>query len=232
MPRPKKNRNAGEAVEAAEVAQENILEDAQTDGETNAPATFTQEQVQEMISKAVAQALANAQQQPQKLVAQEEMVTVLYLDEVSQNSTLELPGFGSMRPQSYIEIPKKDFGNKFMGIPLARKLIERRHLIVTSGLTQDERERWGCDYKDGELLDERTFDKMLDYPTPQLAAIFERLCPEHQRFVARRMITAKERNDSRISIEKTKKINELSKKNDPNGMLKPVLQAFGVEIAE
>ena len=60
--------------------------------------------------------------------------------------------------------------------------------------------------------------------------MFEKLCPEHQRFVATRMITAKEKGDNRMSAEKAKRINELSKKNDPEGMLKPVMEAYAEEL--
>lgn len=194
--------------------------------------TFTLEQVQAMLAEASKKAAEEAvahERAHQAAMRGDEMVTIAYLAEVSPESELVLPGYGSMRPQSYIEVPKKEFGNKFMST-LVRKLIDKRHLIVLDGLTKDERERWNCDYKDGEVLDERTFDKMLDYPTPQLAEIFEKLCPEHQRFVARRMITAKEKGDNRISVSKAKAINDLSKRNDPNGMLKPVMEAFSAEI--
>lgn len=225
MGRPKKNRKIEEETQEQAVS----APETEKGGEESASRLFSEQEVQAMIAKAVAEAMSK--QQAAKPAMPDDMVTVLYLDEVSPNSTLALDGYGTMRPQSYIEIPKREFGNKFMGIALVRKLIERRHLIVMDGLTQEERERWNCDYRKGELLDERTFDKMLDYPTPQLAEIFEKLCPEHQKFVACRMITAKERNDNRISVEKAKKINDLSKKNDPNGMLKPVMEAFGAEIS-
>ena len=227
MGRPKKNavKTPDEAMEIiGEAATNEQAEIAAVNDET--PQTYTKAQVEELVRQAVANAMAGVSA---KSTAPDDMVTVLYLDECSNESTLELPGYGTMRPYSYLDVPKKEFGNKFMSA-LARKLLDKRKLLVTAGLTQSERERWNCDYKDGEVLDEQTFDKMLDYPTPQLAAIFEKLCPEHQRFVACRMITAKERNDNRISVEKAKKINELSKKNDPNGMLKPVLEAFGAEI--
>lgn len=185
---------------------------------------FTKTEVEAMIADALAK--ANISKAP----SADEVVTILYLDECAPKSTLEIPGYGTMRPYGYLEVPKREFGNKFMSA-LVRKLLDKRILIVVSGLTQAERERWNCDYKEGEILDEQTFDKMLDYPTPKLAEIFEKLCVEHQRFVACRMITAKEKGDNRISVEKAKRINDLSKKNDPNGMLKPVLDAFGAEIS-
>lgn len=158
-----------------------------------------------------------------------EVVTVMFIAEVSDKNTLELPGYGSMRPGSYLEIPKMEFGGKFMST-LARKLIDKRHLIVVSGLNEDERIRWNCDYKEGEVLSEKAFDKMLDYDMERLTEMFTRLCPEHQRFVARRFITAKENGDNRVSLDKAKALNEISKKNDPEGMLKPVITAFKEEI--
>ena len=172
-------------------------------------------------------ALANAQ--PTTIKVAEETVTVAYMAEVAPTSTLDLKEYGTLRPGSYIEVPKKEFGNKFM-TNLVRKLIEKRHLLVLNGLDEDERERWGCNYKAGEILDQRTFDKMLDLSTEKLAEVFEKLCPEHQRFVATRMITAKEKGDNRMSAEKAKRINELSKKNDPEGMLKPVMEAYAEEL--
>ena len=193
---------------------------------------FSAEQVRAMIAAAVEQALSKAKAeaaQPVRIAAAEETVTVGYLAAVSNKSVLELPGYGTLRPGGYIEVPKREFGNKFMS-NLVRKRIDNRHLIVMSGLTQEERRRWNCDYRAGEVLDERTFDRLLELPTPELAAIFEKLCPEHQRFVACRMITAKEKGDNRISMEKARRINELSKASDPAGMLKPVLEAFSAEI--
>ena len=189
----------------------------------NTEKTYSEEQVQDMIVKAVAEAMARQK------ANMDEMVTVLYLDEVNPDSELKLDGYGSMKPNTYIEVPKKEFGNKFMS-GLVRKLIGQRKLIVTNGLTKDERERWNCDYKSGEVLDEMSFDKMLDYSTEQLESIFKNLCPEHQRFIATRMITAKENGDNRVSLSKAQRLNELSKATDPAGMFKPVLDAFGNDI--
>lgn len=162
-------------------------------------------------------------------IGKDEVVTVLYIAEVSDRSVLTLPGYGSLRPNSYLQVPKMEFGGKFMS-ELVRKMIDKRHIIVVDGLTQDERVRWNCDYKEGEILSERAFDRMLDFDMDRLCDMFAHLCPEHQRFVARRFITAKERNDNRVNFEKVKALNELSKKNDPDGMLKPVLEAFKQEI--
>lgn len=240
MGRPRKNSVLEEngnreffAPDAAEMTPEAAEAAAQTDKTAQTEAAekkeilYSQADVQAMVAKAVAEAMAKAGAVVP--AAPQDMVTLIYLAEVSPESELNLPNYGTLRMGSYLEVPKKEFGNKFMS-SLARKLLEKRHLIVMSGLSEDERRRWNCDYRPGEVLDERTFDKLLDYPLDKLCEIFEKLCPEHQRFVATRLITAKERNDNRVSIEKAKRLNELSKANDPEGMLKPVLEAYGKEI--
>lgn len=185
--------------------------------------TFTEEQVQAMIAKAVAEATAQFHKD-----SGEQMVTLLYLAEVSPENTLILPGYGSLRPHSYLEVSKREFGSKFMSA-LARKLIERRHLLVVDGLTKDERQRWGCDYKSGEVLDERVFDKMLDYSTEEIADIFRHLCREHQEFVAKRFITAHERKDNRVSLAKVRALNQISKESGEE-LFRPIIEAYKADM--
>lgn len=160
---------------------------------------------------------------------EDDVVTLLFIAEVSDKNILELEGYGSFRPGSYLDVPKREFGGKFMS-PLARKLIEKRHLLVLNGLTADERVRWNCDYKSGEVLDEKAFDHMLDYSEDELRSMFEALCPEHRIFVARRFITARDKGDNRVTLEKVKAIDKISRENVKDGMLKPVLDSFRAEI--
>ena len=82
-----------------------------------------------MIAKAVADALAKAQQTPQPAQAStDDSVTVMFIAEVSPENMLVIPGYGSLRPTSTLDIPKNEFKGKFM-MPLVRKLIDKRHLI-------------------------------------------------------------------------------------------------------
>ena len=199
----------------------------QTEASAAGAKTYTEEQVQAMIAEAAKKAVEDAMRAAGSSVsrAADDVVTVLFMAEVAPTNVVDLPGYGSLRPNSYLEIPKKEFGGKFMS-PLARKLIDKRHLIVLSGLDEDERVRWNCDYKEGEVLTERAFDHILDYDIDSLCTLFSKLCPEHQRFVARRFITAKEKGDNRATRDKARAINIISKENDPVGMLKPVIEAF------
>lgn len=234
--------NVTETVESDSAAQE-IVESGESESDLNfekmAEATgerlYSEEEVQAMAAeaarKAVAEALAN--QQPVRIYTSQndEIVSVLFIAEVSERSVLSIPGYGSMTPGSTLDVPKKEFGGQFMS-PLVRQLLNKREMLVLSGLNEDERIRWGVDYKDGEVMDARTFDRMLDFDTDKISMIFKKLCVEHQHFVATRFITAKERGDNRVSIEKVQALNEISKMSDSDGMFKPVLEAYGKQVAE
>lgn len=203
--------------------------------ETAAPAaekTYTKAELDAMIAAAVQQAIANYA--PAPLPAQtagDSVVTVLFIAEVSKENQLELPGYGAMRPNSYLEIPKKEFGGKFMS-PLARLLIDKRHILVVDGLTKDERIRWNCDYKDGEVLSERVFDHMLDYDTAQLCDIVSHLCDEHKRFVCRRITQARVDHDNRLSLDRVKAVNALTTHIVEGGLLQPVIEDFAKELVK
>lgn len=188
--------------------------------------TYTQEELNAIVAQAVKKALGDITTAP---VATDSVVTILFIAEVSKDNQLELPGYGSMRPNSYLEIPKKEFGGKFMS-PLARLLIDKRHLLVVDGLTEDERIRWNCAYKEGEVLSERVFDHMLDYETDRLCGIVQKLCDEHKRFVCRRIMQAKKDNDNRISLEKVKAVNALTLHIAEGGLLRTVIDDFRNEI--
>lgn len=72
---------------------------------------------------------------------------------------------------------------------MTRACLDKRWLIVLSGLNEEEREALGVDYKDGELLDVKAFakmveleDKMLDY--------YPDLCEGHKEMVMKRYYEA------------------------------------------
>lgn len=196
--------------------------------------TYTESVMNEIVRQAIETALANLK--PANTVSADEMVTVIYLDEVAAESILEIEGYGVMRPGESLDVPKKEFGNKFMSNKV-RKLLERRKLIVTNGLDADERHRWNVDYESGSVMDRQVFDKMLDYDVDKICGIFRLLCKEHQTTVAQRFATAyfPENGgmpDNRISIEKVKALNNISKATDPNGMFTAILKKMSADIME
>ena len=191
---------------------------------------FTDEQMQkirEMIAEAVADATAAAPKEPAR--RENETVTILYLAEVARDCKVEVDGFGQITPGGYWEIPKADFGSKFM-TELVRKLIARREFIVLDGLDEAERSRWNCDYRQGEILDHKAFDRILDLNADELRAVCEKLCPEHKQMIVRRMITGCEDNDGRVTLEKARAIRAVCTKEEIGDMLRPVLDKLAEDI--
>jgi succinate dehydrogenase flavin-adding protein (antitoxin of CptAB toxin-antitoxin module) len=112
-------------------------------------------------------------------------------------------------------------------------MLENRSLIVVNGLTQEERERYGLDYQEGETLTQEAFYKLLNYSDSDICSIFRKLCEEHRRVVAKLFLSAYfEKRDNRITAEKVKSLNEISKENDKDGMFKPILEDMGDRFAE
>lgn len=179
--------------------------------------------LQEQIA-ALQKQLAEKNNAPSVVLAkQEETVKLTYVATVSPNNVLDLGEFGQMTGTGWIiEIPRSQFGGKFM-TAFVQKLIKKRRLIVLDGLTAEERIRYGVDYKDGEVMDVQMFDKLLDMDVDKLLCIFENLCPEHQQFMATRFITAYENGDNRIGRGVIEPLQTLSKKNYQNGLFKPIL---------
>lgn len=184
--------------------------------------------------KELEEALAN--KEPVRVYANpnDERVTILYMDECARDNVLQLPNYGTLTPGAFIEIPKGEFTSSFMSL-MARKLIEKRKLIVLNGLTEDERIRWKVDYKAGEVLDMAAFDRMLDLDTDEIVRIFKALCPEHKKFVVSRFMAAYfpengAPHDNRISFEKAKALNEASRDIDPKGMFTRIVDAAVKEL--
>lgn len=67
-----------------------------------------------------------------------------------------------------------------------RRFIDNRNLIIISGLNEEEREMLGVNYKEGELLDVKTFRDIAKLPHDMLIGIYTELCEAHQNMVAER----------------------------------------------
>lgn len=177
----------------------------------------------EALRQRVAELEAAARQRPSTANG---VVELTFLASVSPNNVCYLGDYGSLNGVGgYIEIPRKEFGGKFM-TPVVRSLLRDRSLIVCSGLSEEERKRYGVDYREGELLDMSAFDRLLDMPLAELTRLFSKLCPEHKEFAATRFITAYEKGDNRVSREKIEPLNDISKDINPKGMFRPILDGM------
>ena len=74
---------------------------------------------------------------------------------------------------------------------MTRMFLDKRWLIVVSGLDESEREALNVDYKEGEILDRQAFAKIVEMGEGILE-IFPKLCDSHKEMVARRYYEAYE----------------------------------------
>lgn len=244
MPRPKKNtvatveenttdivREDMETADEVTQAGEDIAPDEQNEAGTGdaapveaaAPSGPAPENELEALRRRVAELEAAARK---TAAPADGVVELTFLASVSPNNVCSLGDYGSLNGVGgYLEIPRKEFGSKFM-IPVVRSLLQDRSLIVCSGLSEEERKRYGVDYQEGELLDMSAFDRLLDMPPAELTKLFTKLCPEHKEFAATRFITAYEKGDNRVSREKIEPLNDISKEINPKGMFRPILEGM------
>lgn len=194
--------------------------------------TYTRQELDELIAKAVASAIAKNETSAAKIYREktEEVVDLMFIDEVSPDNVINLGEFGSLvGPGATISISKRDFMSRFLD-PVRRKLLAQRALIVTGGLTAEERKRYGVAYEEGSILDLKAFDGMLDFDEDTICSLFEKLCPDHKRMVAVRYATAYENGDNRIRRDTVERLNELSKTADPAGMFTGILRSMAAKI--
>lgn len=130
-----------------------------------------------------------------------------------------------------ITVPKSEWSRFYN--ESVRNMIFRRWLIVLSGMDEQERDLYGCNYKPGEILDEMAFHKLLDIGR-DLIAVFPALCEEHQAMVASRFLTAWMDGDSRaMDRDLIVALNELSKDDaHKKGMFQPIIEGLNARDAE
>lgn len=226
--RMKKAREAKKALEAAEKVE--------ASEEKNAPAVFTAEDVQRMIAEAMAKQQAEfAKQQAEfaKQLAQvqtpqviqysgdSEKVIMRFQAEVADDNVAEF-GQGGMfgkvtGKRGTIQIPKSEFSRFYT--EQTKWMMEKRWLIVLSGMTDEERELYGVKYRPGEALDDMAFAKMLDMSDEEMLKTFPALCESCREMVARRFRDAYSKRDHRVvgRLDLVRALNRMSKE-DYNGL--------------
>lgn len=219
--RMKKAREAKKALEAAEK-----VEAAE---ETNAPTVFTAEDVQRMIADAMAKQQAEfakqlAQVQTPQVIqysGDSEKVIMRFQAEVADDNVAEF-GQGGMfgkvtGKRGTIQIPKSEFSRFYN--EQTKWMMEKRWLIVLSGMTDEERELYGVKYRPGEVLDDMAFAKMLDMSDDEMLKTFPALCESCREMVARRFRDAYSKRDHRVvgRLDLVRALNRMSKE-DYNGL--------------
>ncbi len=119
-----------------------------------------------------------------QIAVDEGKVYLRWQAECSPDNVLDLGAYGQITGQTGTTIVPKAEWSRFY-TPYTRKLLEKRKLIVVKGFDEEEREMYNVDYKDGEILDQKAFRKLLDMGR-DLIAIFPALCDSHKEMIAMR----------------------------------------------
>lgn len=250
--RMKKAREAKKAQEAAE-------KETETRAENSAPAaqSFTADDVQKMIAEALAkqqEAFDKQQEEFAKQIAQmqapqviqytgdSEKVIMRFQAEVADDNVAEF-GQGGMfgkvtGKRGTIQIPKSEFSRFYND--QTKWMLEKRWLVVLSGLTDEEREIYGVKYRDGEVLDDMAFAKMLDMTDEEMLKVFPALCDSCREMVARRFRDAYTKRDHRVvgRLNLVRELNRMSKEsynglpendNRKKGLFAPLLADMAEE---
>ena len=195
-------------------------------------AVMKTEAAQAMIAKMIAEAIAKQPQQNFVAVpVQEEMVTLTYMGVVPEGTTVSLGKLGDMQGRGGTrDIPKKEFFQNLTD-PILRRLKDRR-LVVLDGLTDEERERYGVKYTDGELLGANIYQKLFALSDDEICEVFDRACYRHKEIITTMFIDAYQNNDPRVTQSLVERLNVLSKKADPDGMFKGILKDMAANLSE
>ena len=193
---------------------------------------YSEDEVKAMIAEALEQFKAS---QPQTVVqvAKDEYVTVLFIGAIASGTTVSMPKWGQINyAGGMLDIPKKEF-LQGIGVQVNNALLRERQIIVLSGLTDEERRRFGVDYKEGEYLTDKALYELIGYDTEKVCDIFTKLCDEHKRIVAKVYLTAYfEKQDKRVHRDTVKALNSLSKSVDKDGLFTPIIEDMGRRDAE
>lgn len=214
--------NTAESKDAQEATSSNVREGGKAYSEQPAaPVMYTAEQVQQMMKEAaaaaVAEALKNIPQQTAPQIVQvstsAEQVHFLWMAPVADDNVVQF-GDGGMygnivgKTGSFY-VPKPDLSRILT--EMNRRFMAQRWLLVVSGLTDEEREALGVDYKPGEVLDKRAFAKLVELGD-ELLNIYPALCEGHKVMAAQMYADAYRQGSRYVTRERTVKLNALSKR--------------------
>lgn len=195
-------------------------------------ASEVEKMIAEAVDKAVADAVAGIAKHQAAYRPADETVTLLYMGCVAEGSTVplneklgQIQGRGGTR-----DINKREFLQNLT--PNILRRLKDRRLIILDGMTDEERERYGVKYTDGELLGADIYHRLLDMPEEKILAIFDKACYRHKQLIATLFIDAYMARDNRINQYLVQKLNEVSKKTDPEGMFKSILKDMAKGLAE
>lgn len=201
--------------------------------ETTTEKTYSAEELNEIVAKAVAEALAKQQTTHTTYIRKDdELVSLLYMGACVEGSTVKLwePNGVIQGRGGILDIPKSEFLQNMN--PSVLKRLKDRRLIVVDGLTDSERDRYGVNYSDGELVSRDIYSKLLDYNENKIVEIFGKVCYRHKQLIASLFMDAYNANDNRINQSLIQRLQKASKKVEPKGMFTAILKDMAKALSD
>lgn len=190
-------------------------------------------EAQALMQSMVAQMLAAQQPAVVQIAPQkEEMVTLLYMGAVAEGSRVNLgEKLGEIMGRGGTRTISKTVFFENMTPNVINRLKDRR-LIVMDGLTDEERERYGVNYKDGELVSKDIYYKLLDLDEDAVVSIFKKACFRHKQLIASLYGDAYNAGDNRINQPLIEKLQKASKEVDKAGMFTAILKDMAKALGD
>lgn len=209
-------KTAAEAEKPAAEAVENMEVPTAEAEAPKAEKTFTEAEMKALVAQAVADAMAKqaASAAPQivQIAADVEKVHFLWQAEVAEDNRLNIGGRNSgyapiIGRYGEFVVPKSDLSRIMDG--QLREWLKKRWLVVVSGLTDEERDIYGVNYREGELLDKMAFARMVELED-KLLDLYPKLCAGHREMVAKRYYEAYMAKNPHVRRDVVTKLNEMS----------------------
>lgn len=204
----------------------------------SAPQTFTESEVNKLLEEAAKKAVeAYIASHPATPVVQvttknEDMVTLLYMGNVANGSTVHLGDkLGDIMGRGGTRTVSKTVFFENMTPNVLNRLKDRR-LIVVDGLTDEERERYGVNYESGELAGKDVYFKLLDYDADKVVDIFSKACFRHKQLIASLYADAYNAHDNRINQLLIERLQTASKAVDKDGMFTAILKDMARSLGD
>lgn len=222
-----KKATTEEKVKAAEEKKTYTAEEIEN--VLNSPEAQTT--LQAMVAKMLAQAQTAQTNTVVAVPIKEETVSLLYMGVVAEGSTVHLnDALGDIQGRAGTrDIPKKEFMQNLT--PEVLKRLKDRRLIVLDGLTDDERERYGIQYEEGELLSANVYHKLFSWSEDKIVEVFQKACKKHKDVIATLFIDAYQDHNKHVTQRLVERLNEVSKEADPAGMFTAILKDMARDLA-
>lgn len=163
-----------------------------------------------------------------------ENVHFLFMAEVAEDNVLQIGENGRygriVGKTGSFYVPKRDLSSVLN--EQIRSLLAKRWLIITSGLTDDEREAMEVNYADGEILEKKVFSKIVEMGD-KILDIYPGLCEGHRKIVAQRYADAYEKGNHSISRDTVIALNNMSKtEKNPQGDFVSIIKSMNEKDLE